>query len=83
MFPIFVHTLRGQRWPVLVTSLGLAALGFLLAASYESVGQQSLEFLGESMPRGIAALMKTEGSLLLAAGPRATWPSAFATPWSS
>ena len=69
MIPIFVHTLRSQRWPVLVTSLGLAALGFLLAASYESLGQQGLEFLGESMPRAIAALMKTEGSLLISAGP--------------
>ncbi len=69
MIPIFVHTLRGQRWPVLVTSLALAALGFLLAASYESLGQQGLEFLGESMPRAIAALLKTEGSLLISAGP--------------
>ena len=40
----------------------------MLAASYESVGQRSLEFLGESMPRAIAALMKTDGSLLLSAG---------------
>ena len=66
---ILLNTLRSQRWALLVTSAGLAALGLLLAVSYESVGQQSLELLGEETPRAIAALMKAEGSLLVAAGP--------------
>ena len=70
MLAIFSNTLIGQRWAVVVASVGMAAFGLLLTISYESLGRQGLELFGESMPRGLSALMKAEGSLLAAAGPQ-------------
>ena len=42
--------------------------GILIATSYEAFGAQQAEFFQDQMPRGISALLKTEGNLLLASG---------------
>lgn len=65
MVIVFLHTLKSHRWPVLLTAALVLGFGFLIAASYQS---QIPEFLAERLPRGVGALLKTEGSLLLASG---------------
>jgi ABC-type transport system involved in multi-copper enzyme maturation permease subunit len=50
---------------VLLTAALVVGFGFLIAASYQP---RLSEFLAERLPRGVAAILKTEGSLLLASG---------------
>jgi len=71
MSTIFLKSLKGYRWSILVMALLLMGVGFLIAASYESFGPENSELLGEQMPKGLSAFLKAEGNLLLAAGPRA------------
>jgi ABC-2 type transport system permease protein len=66
---ILWKTLKAHRWPVLVMSLMLLGLGVLFPTSYSSFGPEGVPDFWETLPKGIAALMKTEGTALAAAGP--------------
>ena len=65
MSAILLNTLRGHRWPMLVTALLIAGFGIIIAISFD---EAQLEFLSERMPRGVEALLQAEGNLLLASG---------------
>ncbi len=66
---ILWKTLKAHRWPVLVMALLLLGLGVLFPTSYSSFGPEGVPDFWEKLPKGIAALMKTEGTALAAAGP--------------
>ncbi|MBI2936339.1 MAG: ABC transporter permease subunit, partial [Chloroflexi bacterium] len=75
---IFFNTLKGHRYPLLVTALLLVGFGVVIAASYESI--EGSGFLGQQMPKGISAFLKAEGALLLASGPQGYLAVAFRHP---
>ena len=68
MYALLWNTLKGHRWPMLAMALLLLGQGFLVAASYDAFGRQSIQALAENMPKALAAFMKVEGSLLVTSG---------------
>ena len=66
---VFWHSLRSHRLVLLLMALAIIGFGILITTSFQSVGDQQSAIL-ENLPRGIQALLKTEGSKLLASGAR-------------
>ena len=79
MFTIFLSTVRGHRYPVIITAALVAGYAILVAGSYETFGGS--EVLSELMPKGVTALMKAEGSLLFGSGPQAYLAVGFRHPF--
>ena len=64
MFTILLKTLKGHRWPMLFTYTLVVGFGILIATSFEQFGRE----FAEEIPKGLSALLKVEGNLLLAKG---------------
>ena len=65
---VFLKTLKGHRFGILLMMLAAAGLGILVCTSYQTFGQQQARMLGEHVPRGISAFLKVEGNVLLTSG---------------
>ena len=62
MFLILRKTLRGHRLALVLMGLALMGLGILIPSTFTSFGSNG-ENIIEQMPRGVQALLKTQGSL--------------------
>ncbi|MBI4299356.1 MAG: ABC transporter permease subunit [Chloroflexi bacterium] len=66
---IFIHTLKGHRIVLLLMALALIGFGILIATSFQTFrGAAASAAFVQEMPKGVSALLKTEGNLLLASG---------------
>ena len=68
MFLILRKTLRGYRLSLVFMGLALMALGVLIPSTFTSFSSNG-ENIIEQMPRGVQALLKTQGNLTPLLGP--------------
>lgn len=69
VFLVYRKALRGHRVALALGALLLLGFNLLIPTTYEGLGQGALNSLLQNPPKGIEALLKAQGGLLIASGP--------------
>lgn len=69
VYLVFRKALRGHRVALALGALLLLGFNLLIPTTYEGLGHGSLNSLLQNPPKGIEALLKAQGGLLIVAGP--------------